>query len=400
MYTPDIQKPNVLSVSQVTNFIKSLIEGEPMLRTVYLSGEISNLGRYSSGFYFSLKDSNSVISAVMFKYQAQRLRFEPKNGQKVLCVGRIEVYEPRGAYQFIIENMQPDGVGALNLAYEQLKEKLEKQGLFDQRYKKPIPKMPKTVGVITSPSGAAVQDIKNVLYRRYPRIDVVMCPVQVQGDLAPRQLIKAVKTLDENKLCDVIIIGRGGGSIEDLWAFNNEELARTIFSCKIPVISAVGHQTDYTICDFVSDLRAPTPSAAAELAVSDIMELRRHYVSVMKSATYKVNHKIGVYKLKITNSQRRAALHSPEKQLKEYYSNISLAAMRAERAVQKNYDDTKTKLLRLADKAEELSPLAVLKRGYSIAEKDGKIITNSAQLKSGDKLTLTFRDGKISATAD
>ena len=166
MYTPDIQKPNVLSVSQVTNFIKSLIEGEPMLRTVYLSGEISNLGRYSSGFYFSLKDSNSVISAVMFKYQAQRLRFEPKNGQKVLCVGRIEVYEPRGAYQIIIENMQPDGVGALNLAYEQLKEKLEKQGLFDQRYKKPIPKMPKTVGVITSPSGAAVQDLKNVLYRR------------------------------------------------------------------------------------------------------------------------------------------------------------------------------------------------------------------------------------------
>lgn len=390
----------MLSVTQLTNYIKSLIEGEPALRTVFLTGEISNLGSYASGLYFSLKDSGAVISAVMFKYQARSLKFKPENGQKVICVGRIELYAPRGQYQIIVESMQPDGVGALNLAYEQLKEKLDKEGLFDARYKKPIPKMPKTVGVITSPSGAAVQDIKNVLYRRYPRIDVVMCPVQVQGDLAPRQLINAVKTLDENKLCDVIIIGRGGGSIEDLWAFNNEELARTIFSCKIPVISAVGHQTDYTICDFVSDLRAPTPSAAAELAVPDIMELRRHYVSVMKSVTYKVNHKLGVYKLKCTNSQRRAALHSPEKRIKDYYGNLNLAAMRAERAVQMRYDDTKTKLLRLADKAEELSPLAVLKRGYSIAEKDGEIITDSAQLKSGDKLTLTFKDGKTNVTVD
>ena len=400
MYTPEFKKPTMLSVTQLTNYIKSLIEGEPALRTVFLTGEISNLGSYASGLYFSLKDSGAVISAVMFKYQARSLKFKPENGQKVICVGRIELYAPRGQYQIIIESMQPDGVGALNLAYEQLKEKLDKEGLFDARYKKPIPKMPKTVGVITSPSGAAVQDIKNVLYRRYPRIDVVMCPVQVQGDLAPRQLIKAVKTLDENKLCDVIIIGRGGGSIEDLWAFNNEELARTIFSCAIPVISAVGHQTDYTICDFVSDLRAPTPSAAAELAVPDIMELRRHYVSVMKSVTYKVNHKLGVYRLKCTNSQRRADLHSPDKLFREYYSNLNLAGMRAERAVQKRYDDTKTKLLRLADKAEELSPLAVLKRGYSIAEKDGKIITDSAQLKSGDKLTLTFRDGKTDVTVN
>lgn len=400
MYTPEFKKPTMLTVSQLTNYIKSLIEGEPTLRTVFLTGEISNLGSYASGLYFSLKDSGAVISAVMFKYQAKSLKFKPENGQKVICIGRVELYAPRGQYQIIIESMQPDGIGALNLAYEQLKEKLDKEGLFDAQHKKPIPKMPKTVGVITSPSGAAVQDIKNVLYRRYPRIDVVMCPVQVQGELAPKQLIKAVKTLDENDLCDVIIIGRGGGSIEDLWAFNSEELARTIFNCKIPVISAVGHQTDYTICDFVSDLRAPTPSAAAELAVPDITELRRHYVSLMKSATYKVNHKLGVYKLKCTNSQRRAALHSPEKRIKEYYSNISLAAMRAERAVQKSYDDTKTKLLRLADKAEELSPIAVLKRGYSIAEKDGKIITNSAQLKSGDKLTLTFRDGKTDVTVN
>ena len=196
MYTPEFKKPTMLTVSQLTNYIKSLIEGEPTLRTVFLTGEISNLGSYASGLYFSLKDSGAVISAVMFKYQAKSLKFKPENGQKVICIGRVELYAPRGQYQIIIESMQPDGIGALNLAYEQLKEKLDKEGLFDAQHKKPIPKMPKTVGVITSPSGAAVQDIKNVLYRRYPRIDVVMCPVQVQGELAPKQLIKAVKTLD------------------------------------------------------------------------------------------------------------------------------------------------------------------------------------------------------------
>ena len=378
MYTPDIQKPNVLSVSQVTNFIKSLIEGEPMLRTVYLSGEISNLGRYSSGFYFSLKDSNAVISAVMFKYQAQRLRFEPKNGQKVLCVGRIEVYAPRGAYQIIIENMQPDGVGALNLAYEQLKEKLEKQGLFDERYKKPIPKMPKTVGVITSPSGAAVH----------------------QGEQAPKQLVEAVKTLDNYNLCDVIIIGRGGGSIEDLWAFNNEELARTIFECKIPVISAVGHQTDYTICDFVADLRAPTPSAAAELAVPDIEEIKKKYINLRKSLSYKLAHKLSDYRLNLSLLQKRAEVVSPGKQTEKYINSYKLAVIRAGQAVQKNLDNKRNNLLRLADKTEELSPLAVLKRGYAITEKDGEIISKSAQLKSGDKFTLIMQDGKINATVD
>ncbi len=400
MYTPNLSKPAVLSVSQVTGYIKSLIEGQPTLRTVFLTGEISNLGHYPSGIYFSLKDSEAVISAVMFKYQAQRLKFEPKNGQKVLCVGRIEVYAPRGAYQIIIENMQPDGVGALNLAYEQLKEKLEKEGLFDRKFKKPIPKMPKTVGVITSPSGAAVQDIKNVLFRRYPRIDVIMCPVQVQGELAPKQLINAVNTLGKYSLCDVIIIGRGGGSIEDLWAFNNEDLARAIFNCKIPVISAVGHQTDYTICDFVSDLRAPTPSAAAELAVPDIAELKKNYLAMLKSATYNLSHKLSLYRLKNTDYYRRA-LNAPAKTSAEKYAGtIRLLAARAERAVQKNYDSKKSSLLRLADKAEELSPVAVLKRGYSIAEKDGEIVTNKAQLKSGDKFTLILSDGKISAKVD
>lgn len=400
MYTPDNTKLNVLNVTQLTNYIKSLIEGEPALRTVFLTGEISNLGRYSSGLYFSLKDSGAVISAVIFKYQAQRLKFEPKNGQKVLCVGRIELYAPRGSYQIIIENMQPDGVGALNLAYEQLKEKLEKEGLFDLKFKKPIPKLPKTVGVITSPSGAAVQDIKNVLYRRCPQIDVIMCPVLVQGELAPGQLTGALKTLDDNNLCDVIIIGRGGGSIEDLWAFNSEELARAVFNCKTPVISAVGHQTDYTICDFVSDLRAPTPSAAAELAVPDISELKARYASLVKSMTYKLNKTLNDYRHIAVNNHRRVRLCSPERIAQNYMNNIRLSAIRAESLVQKNVDDKKQRLLNLAAKAEELSPIAVLKRGYSIAEKDGKAISSAAQLKSGDSFTIVFHDGKITATVD
>lgn len=400
MYTPDLLKPNVLSVSQITNYIKSLIESEPKLRTVFLTGEISNLGKYPSGLYFSLKDSDAVISAVMFKYQTQNLKFDPKNGQKVLCLGRIELYAPRGSYQIIIENMQPDGVGALNLAYEQLKEKLEKEGLFDPKHKKPVPKIPKTVGVITSPSGAAVQDIKNVLYRRFPKIDVILCPVLVQGEQAPGQLIKAVKSLDKSGLCDVIIIGRGGGSIEDLWAFNNEELARVIFDCKIPVISAVGHQTDFTICDFVSDLRAPTPSAAAELAVPDINELKSRYDSIIKSTTHKLNHLISRHRLDAENLHRRAEVFSVVKTKEKLINYYKLISVKAGNAVQKKLDAQKSEILSLAGKAEELSPIAVLKRGYSIAEADGKIISKSAQLKSGDKFTLTFQDGKINATVD
>lgn len=400
MYTPEFSKPNVLSVTQLTNYIKSLIEGEPMLRTVFLTGEISNLKSYSSGLYFSLKDSGAVISAVIFGGLASWLRFEPQNGQKVICIGRVELYAPRGQYQIIIESMQPDGVGALSLAYEQLKEKLEKEGLFDEKYKKPIPRIPGTVGVITSPSGAAVQDIKNVLYRRFPGVDVVMCPVQVQGDAAPGQLVEAVNTLGENNLCDVIIIGRGGGSIEDLWAFNDERLARAIFDCPIPVISAVGHQTDFTICDFVSDLRAPTPSAAAELAVPDAEELKSDLLASWKAVTYKLNETLGDYTLSTLNYESRASHYSPEKLAEKLMPEFELLAVRAERVVQKSLDDSKTALLRLADNAEKLSPIGVLKRGYLIAEKDGEKIYSSSQLKSGDKLTLIFSDGRLGASID
>ena len=269
MYTPRITKPTALTVSQLTQYIKSTIESDPKLMMVFLTGEISGLRMFrpNGHNYFVLKDSGAVISATLFAGYARSLKFRPQDGMKVICRGRIELYPPHGKYQIIIEDMQPDGVGALNLAFEQLKKKLASQGLFDTAHKKPIPRFPRTVGVITSPTGAAFQDIKNILTRRFPCADIILYPTQVQGDAAAAQLTQAVTELDASGLCDTIIIGRGGGSIEDLWAFNDEALARAVYACRTPIISAVGHEIDFTICDFAADLRAPTPSAAAEIAV-------------------------------------------------------------------------------------------------------------------------------------
>ncbi|MFZ2686365.1 MAG: exodeoxyribonuclease VII large subunit, partial [Ruminococcus bromii] len=252
MYTPEFSKPRVLSVSQLNFYIKSIIENDARLNFVFVTGEISNLtDHYRSGhIYLSIKDEKSVIRAVMFAGNARNLKFRPTDGMKVICRGRVAVYEPTGQYQLYIEDMQPDGIGALSLAYEQLKKSLAEKGLFAPEHKKKIPPFPNSIGVITSPTGAAVQDIRNILSRRFPSADIIMCPVLVQGENAPAQLIDAVQKLDKYNACDVIIIGRGGGSIEDLWAFNDENLAYAIYNCKIPVISAVGHETDFTICDF------------------------------------------------------------------------------------------------------------------------------------------------------
>ena len=264
------------TVSQLNNYVKNIIDNDPYLNYIYVVGEISNFtNHYKTGhFYLTLKDEKAAIKAVMFRSSAARIKFEPQNGMKVICRGRASLFERDGSFQFYIEDMQPDGVGALQIAFEQLVEKLKAEGLFDEKYKKKIPSYPEKIAVITSPTGAAIQDITNVLTRRFPCAEMIMCPVLVQGDGAAEQLIDAVKRVNETNAADVIIIGRGGGSIEDLWAFNDEELAREIFRSRIPVISAVGHEIDYTISDFVSDLRAPTPSAAAELAVPDITDVK------------------------------------------------------------------------------------------------------------------------------
>ena len=398
MTTPDFLKPRIISVSQLNYYVKSLLDNDAHLSSVFVTGEISNLtDHYRSGhIYFSLKDNNCVIKAVMFAGNARNLKFKPQEGMKIIARGRVSLYEPSGNYQFYVEDMQPDGIGELTIAFEQLKKKLSEKGIFDQSHKKPIPKFPQTIGVITSPTGAAIQDIKNILHRRFPSADIVLCPVLVQGESASAQLVNAVNIFNEYDCADVIIItGRGGGSMEDLWAFNSEELAYAIYASNIPVISAVGHETDFTMCDFVSDLRAPTPSAAAELAVPDREELIAYYnsqkqylTSILDNKISKANRMLSEYKLVLNEN-------SPEKQISKYNENISLFRNRLESLMNEKLNTAFEKIHKNGGKLEALNPVSVLQRGYSVAEKDGKIVSSVNDVKTDDLLNITLKDGKI-----
>lgn len=399
MYSPQIQKPRVLSVSQINFYIKSIIENDGSLQFVLVTGEISNLTVHqrSGHIYLSLKDSNSVISAVMFAGNARRLRFRLENGMKVICRGRISVYEPSGRYQLYIEDMQPDGVGALTLAFEQLKKSLAQKGLFDNAHKKPLPKFPKTIGVITSPTGAAVQDITNIIRRRFPSADIVIAPVLVQGESAPEQLVRAVNKFSASKIADVVIIGRGGGSAEDLWAFNDEQLAYAVYNCETPIISGVGHETDFTVCDFVADVRASTPSAAAELAVPDRQELMSYYFKQKQYISAMLDRKIKTAQLRLENQQRRMSASSPKLKAEQLEKQLSAKSEKLTRFMNIYISDKENKLIAAKGKLDGLNPLNVLNRGYAIAEKDEKIITSSKQLKDGDDFTVILSDGKINA---
>lgn len=399
MYSPQIQKPRVLSVSQINFYIKSIIENDGSLQFVLVTGEISNLTVHqrSGHIYLSLKDSNSVISAVMFAGNARRLKFRLENGMKVICRGRISVYEPSGRYQLYIEDMQPDGVGALTLAFEQLKKSLAQKGLFDNAHKKPLPKFPKTIGVITSPTGAAVQDITNIIRRRFPSADIVLAPVLVQGESAPEQLVRAVNKFSASKIADVVIIGRGGGSAEDLWAFNDEQLAYAVYNCEIPIISGVGHETDFTVCDFVADVRASTPSAAAELAVPDRQELMSYYFKQKQYISAMLDRKIKTAQLRLENQQRRMSASSPKLKAEQLEKQLSAKSEQLTRFMNIYISDKENKLIAAKGKLDGLNPLNVLNRGYAIAEKDEKIITSSKQLKNGDDFTVILSDGKINA---
>ena len=399
MYSPQIQKPRVLSVSQINFYIKSIIENDGSLQFVLVTGEISNLTVHqrSGHIYLSLKDSNSVIRAVMFAGNARRLKFRIENGMKVICRGRISVYEPSGRYQLYIEDMQPDGVGALTLAFEQLKKSLAQKGLFDNAHKKPLPKFPKTIGVITSPTGAAVQDITNIIRRRFPSADIVLAPVLVQGESAPEQLVRAVNKFSASKIADVIIIGRGGGSAEDLWAFNDEQLAYAVYNCETPIISGVGHETDFTVCDFVADVRASTPSAAAELAVPDRQELMSYYFKQKQYISAMLDRKIKTAQLRLENQQRRMSASSPKLKAEQLEKQLSAKSEKLTRFMNIYISDKENKLIAAKGKLDGLNPLNVLNRGYAIAEKDEKIITSSKQLKNGDDFTVILSDGKINA---
>ncbi|WP_444432519.1 exodeoxyribonuclease VII large subunit [Ruminococcus sp.] len=399
MYSPQIQKPRVLSVSQINFYIKSIIENDGSLQFVLVTGEISNLTVHqrSGHIYLSLKDSNSVISAVMFAGNARRLKFRLENGMKVICRGRISVYEPSGRYQLYIEDMQPDGVGALTLAFEQLKKSLAQKGLFDNAHKKPLPKFPKTIGVITSPTGAAVQDITNIIRRRFPSADIVLAPVLVQGESAPEQLVRAVNKFSASKIADVVIIGRGGGSAEDLWAFNDEQLAYAVYNCETPIISGVGHETDFTVCDFVADVRASTPSAAAELAVPDRQELISYYFKQKQYISAMLDRKIKTAQLRLENQQRRMSASSPKLKAEQLEKQLSAKSEKLTRFMNIYISNKENKLIAAKGKIDGLNPLNVLNRGYAIAEKDEKIITSSKQLKNGDDFTVILSDGKINA---
>ena len=392
---------NALTVSQVNTYIKAILDENVHLKNIYIVGEISNFLHYfrSGHMYFTLKDDNSQLKAVMFSSNAQRLKFEPSDGRKVLCRGRISVYDKDGAYQFYVDDMQPDGIGTLAVAFEQLKDKLSKEGLFDEIYKKPIPKFPRKIGVATSDMGAAIEDIKNITKRRYPIAELVVVPTVVQGDSAPADICKSIKILDLRDDIDVIIVGRGGGSLEDLWAFNEKIVAEAIFNCNTPIISAVGHETDTTIADYVSDRRAPTPSAAAELAVFDYMEFENKLQNYRKMLTTYEEHFIEKYKLLTKNLENSIQMYSPKNMLltrKQYISDLQMHLTDCFHTI---LDSRKHMLQIYAVRLNGLSPLNKISKGFAYVENDsGESIKTVEQLKKGDNINLTISDGKIKAS--
>lgn len=395
-----MQKDQAFSVSQISEYIKMTLETNPVLRDVWMRGEISNFkSNFSSGhLYFSLKDESATIRAVMFKGYASRLKFRPESGMKVLVHGKISTYAPSGDYQIILDEMQPDGEGALALAFEQLKRRLAAEGLFAPERKKPIPRYVKRVGVITSASGAALHDIINVSGRRCPSADIVIYPAFVQGEMAPRSLASGIKFFNERETVDLIIIGRGGGSMEDLWGFNDENLARVIAASDIPVISAVGHETDFTICDFVADLRAPTPSAAAEIAFFDIRELKNRMAYLTHKAESVVTRKIMLLESRLDVLKKSAELHSPMGSLEEKSIRLDRLTDRLARAIDSRVDGNENKFKMLLTRLEGANPLTLLTHGYAMAQNsEGEVITSVSEAHVGERIEITLSDGRIRA---
>ena len=388
----------VFSVTELNNYVKRILETDENLKNVFVTGEISNFkNHYSGHMYMTIKDEGGAIKSVMFSSYASRLKFVPENGMKVIVFGSVSLYNKDGTYQLYITDMQPDGVGALNLAYEQLKEKLQNEGLFNADLKKPIPQFPQKIGVMTAPDGAAVRDIFSVLKRRYPVAEIVFCPVAVQGATAAPEIAKAIKLFNEKNAADVLIVGRGGGSLEDLWAFNEEVVARAIFESQIPVISAVGHETDFTIADFVADLRAPTPSAAAELAVPDIFELKSDLLGLKQHLSVLMRNKIYTEKEKIENFEKQITILNPSNKIKNSRQELSNFYEKVVNLMTLKMNDEKAKISLLSSKLNALSPLEVLSRGYSISYKNEMPIKSVGDVKTGDNIKIRVADGEFFA---
>ena len=409
-----------ITVSQLTRYIKYKIDNDVNLNEVFLKGEISNFKAHSRGhFYFTLKDEGSRINAVMFATSTKKIKFIPTDGMKVLVTGKISVFEANGGYQIYVSDMLEDGVGNLYIAFEQLKKKLEMEGLFDPKFKKPIPKIPKRVGVVTAPTGAAIKDIISTIKRRWPLTEILLFPSLVQGEMAAADIVKQIK-LSENYDLDTLIVGRGGGSIEDLWPFNEEIVARAIYECKTPVISAVGHEIDFTIADFVADLRAPTPTGAAEMAVPQYNDVVNYLNQLDIRLNSVINNKIKNYKQRLNSIRERNLFKNPMiiYQSKEMifdnlldrlkYSTTSLFNIKEKQllSIKNSYilknpyqilDKKANKYLQVISKLETLSPLLTLKRGYTITKVDGKVIDSALSLKKNDLFEIEFSDGIVKA---
>lgn len=394
------EKMLLMSVGMLNEYVKGMLDANDVLCDVWVRGEISNFtNHYKTGhYYFSLKDEKGSIGAVMFRTYAQRLPFVPQNGMKVILHGRVSLYVPGGQYQINADAMQPDGIGGLYLAYEQLKAKLQAEGLFDESRKKPLPRIPTRIGIITSPTGAAIHDMIHVLGRRFPLAEILLYPALVQGAGAPASLIAGMHFFNEQNNVDLIIIGRGGGSVEDLWAFNDEALARTVAASRIPVISAVGHESDFTICDFVADRRAPTPSAAAELAVPETGELSRvlrGYTERMENA---VLGRVARERERVQRLSASRVLTSPERYIDDCRMRVGDLTLRLDRAAEQRVTAARSDFLRLAGQLDALNPLSILTRGYAVAKRGDVPVRSVSELKTGDALRLTLSDGEADVT--
>lgn len=387
-----------ISVSQLNSYIKDKIADDEYLNNILIKGEISNFkNHYTGHMYFTLKDENSLIKCIMFKTYAQKLDFMPKDGMKVFVLGGVSVFERDGVYQVYAKAMKEDGVGTLYKKYEELKLKLEQDGFFDKTHKKKIPLMPKTIGVLTSQTGSVIRDIINVSTRRNPNVQIKLFPVPVQGEGAAEKIAEGIKIMNKKGLADVLILARGGGSLEDLWPFNEEILAHSIYNSEIPIISAVGHETDFSISDFVADLRAPTPSAAAELAVPDIYEINQKINLYENRLRLTLLKKIEIMKLRYEKSISSRVFKEPLRPINDNYLKIDTYIRKLENIVKSKQKEEKTKYIELVTKLDTLSPLKTLTRGYSLIEKDNKIIKNAKDLKTGDEIDIKFVDGSKSA---
>lgn len=390
-----------ISVTQLTQYIKLLLDRDEVLSQVCVRGELSNYKIHSSGHhYFTLKDEGAVISCVMFRSDAMRLRFRPESGMKVILAGRVSLFPKSGQYQIYASHMQPDGAGELAVAFEQLKKRLQLQGYFDPEQKKPVPRYPGTIALVTSPTGAAVRDMIRILGRRWPQSQVLVCPVRVQGEGAAEEIASMLRLVDENQLADVIITGRGGGSLEDLWAFNEEIVAQTIYQCKTPVISAVGHEPDVTISDFVADVRAATPSNAAELAVCDQAEVRYALRQLVQRMEKHQQRRLELLSQRLCRLAERPVLRTPEGFLQQKEMHLELLRQRLERTGERMLQKRQQSFAAISARLDALSPLKVLARGYSVAMKKEQVICSVSQLSAGDKLHLHLTDGSAMCSVE